>query len=249
LVCVHPCDTPLFEPTVFKESAMSTTDPPSAPPPPREPPPEAHDVLLIPKLVQPGEKLPDGRSKMLQMSVKEDGSYDASRWLEPQDKGARKVYNVARQASAADPPRGPGFAILPIRPDPGSQYNTCYLINTENLFMPNPWTAADWDAFDLDDDDGEPTDATSAAVAANPDWRESGFEILVAGARGQVFHVKADGKPNGVASINEVALEAEPEIWGQLREGVIVGTVFYEKEQRVLPLVNAVSLNVPKGGE
>lgn len=207
-------------------------------------PPEAHDVLLIPRLCPAEEKTPDGRAKMLVMQVREDGGYNQSHWMEGTEPGARKVYNIARPSEAGDAhPRGPGFAILPIRPDPGSQYNTCFLINTENLFLPNPWTAADWDALDPAQEAATPTKEPQS----NARWRKEGFDMLVAAPGGRVFHVRGGERHAGGsagASVEEIDLHDEPEIWAQLREGVVVGTVWCVKLGRVLPIVNATALDV-----
>jgi hypothetical protein len=213
----------------------------------RERPPEAHDVLLIPRLFPPSEKTPDGRAKMLIMEVKEDGGYKESKWLEGTAPGARKVYNIARPVDASESPqRGPGFAILPIRPDPGSQFNTCFLINTENLFLPNPWTAANWDAFDPATQIETSATKPSEELPPDPDWRQDGFELLIAGPQGKVFHVEG-GTQKGGGTVQEIDLHEEPEIWAQLREGVIVGTVWCAKLNRVVPIVNATAVDVRKG--
>jgi hypothetical protein len=206
--------------------------------------PEAHDVLLIPPLVPESERLPSGQSKMLRMPILADGGYGPSEWLDFKERGARKVYNIARPAVADEPQRGPGFSVLPIRPDPGSQYETCFLINTENLVLPNPWSAADWDSFD-DGEGGTPARAPSVDPEAAAEATPAAFELLVAGPGGKVFHVTC---PDGVnVTGSPVSLELEPEIWGQLREGVVAGTVRYAKVDRVVPIVNVTSLKVGKG--
>jgi hypothetical protein len=211
------------------------------------PPPEAHDLLLIPPLVPESERLANGAPKMLRMAIQADGSYGPSEWLDFDQLGARKVYNIARPTlSDPDPtPRGPGFAVLPIRPDPGSQYETCYLINTENLQMPSPWSAADWDA--VDDNLGAPSRArvTAPNSAARP--RSSAFEVLLAGPAGKVFHVQCDDGGNVTGT--PVDLGVEPEIWAQLREGVVVGSVRYAKNDQIMPIVNVTSVKVTKGAQ
>jgi len=219
---------------------------PPVPPPDRPAPPEAHDLLLIPRLVPSTQDLPSGAPKMLRMALQDDGSYSESEWLDFDALGARKVYNIARPAPPGEPQRGPGFAVLPIRPDPGSQYETCYLINTENLVMPNPWTAADWDSFD-DGQGGAPSRAPAADPGPVAEETPDGFELLVAGPNGKVFHVECD--EDGNVSGTAVSLDVEPEIWGQLREGVVVGTAYYAKDERILPLVNVTSLKVKKGAK
>jgi hypothetical protein len=212
------------------------------------PPPEAHDLLLIPPLVPENERLANGAPKMLRMAIQADGSYGPSEWLDFDQLGARKVYNIARPTlSDPDPtPRGPGFAVLPIRPDPGSQYETCYLINTENLQMPSPWSAADWDA--VDDNRGNAPSrapATASNPAAGP--APSAFEVLLAGPGGKVFHVQCD--EGGNVTGTPVDLGVEPEIWAQLREGVVVGSVRYAKNDRIMPIVNVTSVKVKKGAQ
>lgn len=205
-----------------------------------ERPPEAHDVLLIPRLLPvqlAGQPKPG--SGMLKMSVKESGDYEASIPLSVEDAGGRKAYSVARPSDDY----GPAFAVLPIRPEPGTQSDTCYLINTENLFLPNPWTATDWDALPPE---GEQENPGPAAAQNQPDpesWREDGFDLLVAGPRGRVFRVRCDGHRG---QVEEIALAQESELWAQLREGLIVGTAKHDNE--ILPIVNVTSLNNKRRG-
>jgi hypothetical protein len=200
---------------------------------------EAHDVLLIPPIRTEKEVTPDNRSKMLRMEIKEDGSYKASTWLDPDAEGARKVYNIARPGPDDEPTRGPGFGVLPIRPEPGSQFNTCFLINTDNLRLPNPWTAAYWDA---PDQSGElpPQRHTLWSGSAAID----GFELLVATPQGKVFFVRGGSSQGDADRIDELDMSLEPEIWGQLREGVIVGTVMCVALNRIVPLVNPTALRL-----
>jgi len=46
--------------------------------------------------------------------------------------------------------------------------------------------------------------------------------------------------------VQEIDLREEPEVWAQLREGVIVGTVWCAKLNRVVPIVNATAVDVKK---
>jgi hypothetical protein len=202
--------------------------------------PEAHDILLIPPLKpKDAESTDDGRpTGMLRMAIQENGHYTASEVLDAKDEGGRKVYSIARPA----PQYGPGFAILPIRPDPGSQSDTCFLINTENLLLPNPWTAADWDAFDAAARKS-PAPA-EAQQAANPEWKalEDDFRMLVAGPKGKVYLVDFAAK-----TVAEVpGLNTQVSIWNQLREGLIVGSTLYQ--DKVVPLVNVTSIKITRDG-
>jgi hypothetical protein len=185
-----------------------------------------------------GQSRPDGPTQMLRMAIEPDGSYAKSEWLDVRDSGARKLYNIARPSADAGEPRGPAFAVLPIRPDPASQFGTCFLMNTENLVLGNPWTAADWDAFEADGFAPPPPLAAGG-------WPDGDFELLVAAAQGKVFHVR---RAEGHTAVSEVDLHTEPEIWAQLREGVVVGTVKYEEIGRILPIVNVTSLKVRNEG-
>jgi hypothetical protein len=215
----------------------------------RERPPEAHDVLLIPKLRPRSTAAEDTAEPtgILKMAVTQDGNYEGSELLNVRDSGGRKVYDIARPG----PNHGPAFAVLPIRPEPGTQADTCYLINTENLFLPNPWTARDWDAPPLEGDihsdlppDSQPAATTPASDDGSSPWPAEGFELLVAGPRGKVFLVRCDGSSG---SIQEIDVSRETDIWSQLREGLIVGTVQYAAEQRVVPMVNVTSLDASRG--
>jgi hypothetical protein len=202
-----------------------------------ERPPEAHDVLLIPRLLPLNTESGPG-SGMLKMSVQENGEYAASTPLGVEDAGGRKAYSVARPSDDY----GPAFAVLPIRPEPGTQSDTCYLINTENLFLPNPWTASDWDALPPEGELQNPPQ-TAARNDAPTEWREDGFDLLVAGPRGKVFRVQWNGQTGG---IEQIAVAQESELWAQLREGLIVGTAKHQDE--ILPIVNVTSLNNKRQG-
>jgi hypothetical protein len=172
------------------------------------------------------------------MSVQTDGQYTKSEIVDATAEGARKVYGIARPGAPDKDTYGPAFAILPIRPDPGSQSDTCFLINTENLFLPNPWTAADWDAFDIAGSAGPGAPSPSADVQPDPAWSPTMPPFLVAGPEGNVYFV--DVVAGQVTPVRDLRLQ--PSIWTQLREGLIVGTVFYNG--RVTALFNIASLNL-----
>jgi hypothetical protein len=203
-------------------------------------PPEAHDVLVIPRLLPTAVENANGPKGMLKMSVQPDGEYAKSVIVDATDEGARKVYGIARPGAPDNDAYGPAFAILPIRPDPGSQSDTCFLINTENLFLPNPWTAADWDAFDVSGAAGPGAPEPSTDVPANPAWSRTTPPFLIAGPEGKVYLV--DVGANRIVELPDLRLQTA--IWTQLREGLVVGTVVYEG--RVTALFNIASLNLAR---
>ena len=203
-------------------------------------PPEAHDVLVIPRLLPTAIENANGPRGMLKMSVQPDGQYAESVIVDATDDGARKVYGIARPGAPDNDAYGPAFAILPIRPDSGSQSDTCFLINTENLFLPNPWTAADWDAFDVSGSAGPGAPVPSTDVPADPAWSRTTPPFLVAGPDGRVYFV--DVGANRIAEVPDLRLQTS--IRSQLREGLIVGTVVFEG--RVTPLFNIASLNLAR---
>jgi len=206
-------------------------------------PPEAHDLLIIPKLRPENAGAADTPSGLLRLSVKQDGHFEESTPLSVQDKGGRKAYNIARPGQGY----GPAFAVLPIRPEPGTQSDTCYLINTENMFLPNPWTAADWDVLPPEGVEGAAA-TQGGEPPADPDaarWRPDGFDLLVAGPRGKVFRVQCDGS---LGTVTPIDLKHETDIWSQLREGLIVGTT-KTSHGEVLPIVNVTGLDTKEGVE
>jgi hypothetical protein len=175
---------------------------------------------------------------MQKMAVQPDGLFDKSVPVDVTDPGGRKVYAIARPGDNY----GPGFAVLPIRPDPGSQSDTCFLINTENLFIPNPWTGADWDAFDVAGAPGPDQVQPPSEASVNPSWPEEAIPFLVAGPHGKVFLVDLQKR-----SVEEVpSLRTETPVWSQLREGLIVGTTTYRNE--VMPIFNLTSVNAARRG-
>ena len=106
--------------------------------------------------------------------------------------------------------------------------------------MPNPWTAADWDAFDVAGSAGPGAPDPSTDVPADPAWSQKTPPFLVAGPGGRVYLV--DVEANRIAEVPDLRLQTS--IWTQLREGLIVGTVVYEGV--VVPLFNITSLNLAR---
>lgn len=167
------------------------------------------------------------------------------------ESGHRKVFNIAHAHSSSAGPdgqgnnpstaSGPAFALLPIKPEPASSNWTCYLINAQRLNYRNPWTIEAWN----DEPDDEET-ADGSAQAAETD----AFELLIAGPRGDVYHVQ---KPAGqdLPAVKKVNLQNEQDVWGQLRNGCVVGTAeFYNQgEPRVVPLVNTTCLVLAAKGK
>lgn len=171
------------------------------------------------------------------------------------DHGERRVLNVATPApdAANADARGPAFALLPVKPDPGSaSFPTCYLINVDQLQNPNLWTVEEWN-------DGP--DGPNFPTPPHP----NGFEVLIAGPRGKVFRLlitdldrwKNETQPFTYGEVEDVSLKHEPEIWQQLRNGCIAGRVqlnelSHELKQkgsakpRVVPLVNITALDPQK---
>jgi len=150
----------------------------------------------------------------------------------PDDPGFRKTLSIADPGG--DQSRGPAFACMPIRPEPATSFYTCYLVDGNNVRFRNSWTKSGWNDQPIDPSEGEPDD-----------WGPSSFEALVAGSRGRVYHlVVTNGIP---ASMNEVDLAYEGEIWVQLRSGVVAGRAQYyrhpQEPGRVLPLFNVPALS------
>jgi hypothetical protein len=181
------------------------------------------------------------------VSTAQPGEFTAppEKW-DPQDLGARKVLSVAYPGGLRESDRGPAFAILPVKPDPGSSsFPTCFVVNVNHLKTPNLWTAEEWN-------DG-PSGPDFATPAHNDD-----FEVLLAAPRGKVFRLKITGLsdwegvcqlPQGRGEIECVQLGNQAEIWAQLRNGCIAGRVAYHEtipdngaSRRILPLVNITAL-------
>jgi hypothetical protein len=117
-------------------------------------------------------------------------------------------------------------------------------VDAENFTHRNAWTAEEWN--DLDDEDLLPA----------PTADDRYLEALLAGPRGDVFHLwvdlERDWKPgvdvpigDGLGSIEKVDLRHETEIWNQLRNGLVAGTALRTTTPEgpyVVPLVNITSL-------
>jgi hypothetical protein len=151
--------------------------------------------------------------------------------------------------------RGPAFGTLPVKREPAAtNCFACYLVDAENFSFRNAWTAEEWN--DIGAEDLPPHPSADAAE----------LEVMLAGPRGKVFHLKlvleTEGKdlwppgkaeqlPNG-GFIESLDLRHEMEIWNQLRNGTVAGRVLsYRKAARenkppadaeYVPLVNITSL-------
>jgi len=212
-----------------------------------------HDVLVLPRKEVLGEweyfrlpvtKTPQGSEK--------PGEFHKSpeRW-DLEDRGQRKVLNVAHphhEAStqaAQQEARGPAFAALPIRPDPdAASFPTCFLINVEQLDVPNLWSIEEWD------------DGPGGQDLPTPD-HPTGMEFLLALPQGRVLRLnlkdlaswpkgRIDVKTLGSDKIEltDVDLRYESELWSQLRNGTIAGrvTVGSNEQRKTLPMVNLTAL-------
>lgn len=186
---------------------------------------EHHDVLVVTREGEyhrfPVERRGEQEGRFVQPPVRPD--------LEAP--GTRKVLNLAR-AGEPERPRGPAFAVLPIKPEPaGSAVCTCYLINVENLSPSNPWVADAW---------------SDNAIAQQPrSSADASLDVLLAGPGGVVYHVHTPAA-GGAPTVRAVDLTDEVEIWSQLRNGCIAGAAEYahhpDEPGRIIPLVNVTGL-------
>jgi hypothetical protein len=163
------------------------------------------------------------------------------------DEGHRPTMNLGSlgTGSEEDPSRGPVLSALPLHPSPAaSSASTCYLLNARNLNYTTPWTAEEWN--------DQPNGPDAAGYVG-----EDKFALLVASPAGKVYYLE---KKQAVCAgkvmyeddcfvFREVELRHESEIWGQLRNGCVVGRVMYEGKpgrtarEKIVPLVNIDSLN------
>src|SRR5262249_25090428 len=99
--------------------------------------------------------------------------WDPPQEVKPQDRGARRAQEAVgvRLDPVGDVPVGPAFSAISHKPDPGSAHGTCYIINTNNLRLATPWTAAEWS-----DEEGTPLEAP---------WGANRMEALLAGPQGR----------------------------------------------------------------
>lgn len=206
-----------------------------------------HDVLVIPR------KGAVQRFHSYRFPVHKDpGRPDSGQFSDPpeewsvQDEGQRRLINVAeppgtRDAEAA---RGPAIALLPVKPEPGAAFfGTCFLINVNNFVAPSLWTAEEWD-------DGP------GGVDFETLEHPTTYEVLLAVSYGRVLRVRVDcldrWRPgvvskldNGLGEVEAIELGSEMEVWSQLRNGVVAGTVAVRAggpAKRVIPLVNLTAL-------
>jgi hypothetical protein len=202
---------------------------------------DMHDVIILPKVRKSGEATSPSRRPVFRFPIlrtndadtnRSAGEYDPPQKLGPEESGGRK----ARSLAAPDEDFGPAFAVAPTRPEPAAQNGTCIIVNQEHIRVRNVWTAARLSA--------EPGEAASGPFepdeykAELPDLdREVGFELLVAANHGIVYHARGDGAPIPLADLGN-----ESEIWYQLRNGFIAGSVYCRQLKRVLPMVNVAAL-------
>lgn len=229
-----------------------------------------HDVLVI------GPEPAQDKGEFYRVpAVKIKGSLDAQGRLEPEgayidppekwdayDYAQRRTMTIATPqdwgASAKrETRRGPAFGTLPVKREPAATACVaCYLVNAQNFTHRNAWTAEEWN-------DIGGVDLPPAHRVADP-----AFEVLLAGPRGKVFYlnvalVNGEGESlweegdteelsSGRGALQCLDLRHEMEIWNQLRNGAVVGTVLsYSKaiqagkaltEAQTVPLVNLTSL-------
>jgi hypothetical protein len=162
------------------------------------------------------------------------------------DTGYRKTMSVAAPEGSDKKFHGTAFGVMPNKPDPAVSSMTCYVTNARNIQIQNDWTSAEWSSEPQVDG---PDDA-AAGGRKSSGFGEGDFEVLLAAPDGQVFFVqKKAGQP--APKITDVKVQYEGEIWSQLRNGLIAGTVAYYQHpdgaNRVVPLVNVTSLK--KGGK
>lgn len=234
---------------------------------------EFHDVLVIPPLRKDGSRVIEREEFYRFPVVKVDqagrdapqaageppadrrtGTYsDLPEVWSHNDIGQRKVFAIAHpdvmdNEGRAHGSRGPAFAIMPVKPEPGSSSCAfCYLINAQQVLSPNAWTAEEWNAPGGPDFEAE----------ANANKTEA--EVLLALPRGIVLRLRATNldnldafpSPTKIATVTEhgvtyeiepIALNNEAEIWSELRNGCIAGRVFHRGRARVIPLLNVTSL-------
>lgn len=189
-----------------------------------------HDAFLIPE---------NGRIYKFEAaksagSGSELGSFSAPPVeLGPNEEGYRRVRNAA-QLGEVDKPRGPALSVLPRKPDPATSQICCYLVNGKNIRASNVWTVPAWNSEPTSDDRGLLHPASEPSPA---------LEILVAGGAPEVYKVRIESSGQGLSvSAAAVDLGREGELYGQLRDGLVAGTVWYEAESKVLPVVNTCAL-------
>jgi hypothetical protein len=164
--------------------------------------------------------------------VDPDGGYtrqpEAPAYSEP---NIRHIHNLANPAMIEDSsrPRGPVFATLPVTKEPAAtSFGICYVINPNNLRYRNAYTAEEWHG-------------SHAPEASGPKIPED-FELLVAGPRGRIYHMKVTehGESIECNRLEQHELKVETDIWEQLRNGTVVGRVLFRNE--IVPLVNVTSV-------
>lgn len=178
---------------------------------------ELHDLLVIPS-----------NKKLYRIQANADG-FENPQTLTFYDDNYRNVMNIA-QAGDSTEPRGPALSVLPNKPDPSTSQISCYLINSENIRAANPWTTAAWNS--------EPNPGKITDLVDEPRTRDADdLDFLVAGPNGKVWRVQEQQNPIELADLG-----VEGEIFVQLRNGLVAGSVYCQDAKKVLPLVNITSL-------
>jgi hypothetical protein len=201
---------------------------------------EEHDILVVRRENQ--------RRRYFRIDAGDrQALYTGLRERSPGDSGHRGVVNVACPEStdattALDrTPRGPALSTLPLHPDPSaSAACTCYLLNPDNLRYTTSWTWEDWNDQHVD-------------VADDARETRDEFELLVATPAGKVYYVRQElWGDHRRLSEQEVPLAQEAEIWNQLRNGLVAGSVLYHGRPggpAVVPIVNVQSLVPAPAGQ
>ncbi len=180
---------------------------------------DVHDLLVIPS-----------NKKLYRARASTDG-FATPTVLDFYDDDYRNVMNIAQVDEAVDPPRGPAFSVLPNKPDPSTSQISCYLVSSQHLRAANPWTTEAWSS--------EPNPKTTG-LTPDPRPRDDAkvaLDFLVAGPDGTVSRVQGGAAPKALPNLGE-----ESEIYGQLRNGLVAGSVWCRQANAVLPIINITAL-------
>jgi hypothetical protein len=208
---------------------------------------DKHDVIILPKNVVKPEIAGQKQMVVQRFPIdRENGSYDGPEDLRVQIPGGRK----ARALAAPDESYGPGLLVAPTRPEPAAQNGTCIIINQEHVRVRNAWTAARLNSEPQVVVSNDPA-AVAVAAAENqliePDIylqpipnrdRDEKFEMLIASGGGKIYYVRDGQAPEPLENLGN-----EGEIWYQLRNGFVAGSVFCRQHGKVLPMVNVLAIS------
>lgn len=179
-----------------------------------------HDLLIVPT---------DGALYRIPASSKANEGFLPPQNVDFTDAAHRRVMRLARLNDARGK-RGPAFAVLPNKPDPSTSQICCYLVNSENVRASNPWTKGAWNA--------EP-DPDTLGLRQDLSHRTDGrLEVLIAGVTGNLFHLEFAEDAPQCALLRVLPLATESEAYGQLRNGVVAGTVYCNHTKTITPIVN-----------